>query len=344
MKQETLFTIRHSNLSARIMHGLLQEAGLDADGFLCQANLSPSQIADVRGEISGRQELDLQRAFAKATAHIEGFWFQTGLRYRLMSYGPLGLAVLSAPNVLAGFRIVVNYQALTYSLMNYRLRIEQGRLISLDADDRDVPADLCEFMHERALGSVIRFIADMTPDEPLVRVVHSVLDRPDGWQQCDELIGTHVEFNAPETRWIFHDNISELDLPMSSPVLEQTYEQLCDSLIEQADIQDPFASSVYDLLVRTSRRYPTASETALRLAISERTLQRRLQKCGKSYRAILDDVRYQRARFLLETTNIPIGLIGDMLGFSEPANFTRSFKRWTHMSPQSYRQLPRGQG
>lgn len=68
-----------------------------------------------------------------------------------------------------------------------------------------------------------------------------------------------------------------------------------------------------------------------------RTLQRRLDAHGTSYRRVLDRVRSQKARALLIETDMPITEIAFLLGYSDPAHFTRSFKRLCGLQPSSVR-------
>lgn len=72
---------------------------------------------------------------------------------------------------------------------------------------------------------------------------------------------------------------------------------------------------------------------------SVRSLQRLLQNEGVSYRALLDQVRFTKASTLLCETQAPITEIALMTGFSDPAHFTRSFKRWAGVPPSRLRHM-----
>jgi len=68
-----------------------------------------------------------------------------------------------------------------------------------------------------------------------------------------------------------------------------------------------------------------------------RTLQRRLAQQDLSYRCVLDQSRFLKAESLLEDTDIKLLDISLMLGFADPASFTRAFRRWAGVSPREYR-------
>lgn len=71
--------------------------------------------------------------------------------------------------------------------------------------------------------------------------------------------------------------------------------------------------------------------------VKSRTLQRRLNDSGTSFTKLLDQVRFEVAAPLICDSDTPLTDIAYDLGFSDPAHFTRAFRRWTGMSPRDYR-------
>jgi AraC-like DNA-binding protein len=340
MRPELLSSIRVPNQSVRLMAALLGEAGIDPAPLLSRVGIAATVLDNPTGDISGLEELDFQEAFATATAGRIELWFRLGLRYRLMTYGPLGLAVLAAGTIGEGLKVLLAFQALTYSLLQYRLVDVDDDHLALEADDTAIPADLREFCLVRALGSATMFLRDMRQPFPLLRIESSLPARDYGVDFAAAL-GVPVVFDAPAPRWIFARASAALVLPMASPLLEQTYHQMCARLIEEAQVRGDLAGRLYALLVRANRRYPTAPEAAIQLAVSERTLNRRLKSEGLSFGDVLYQVRQQRATYLLDRSDLSVEQIGEMLGFAETASFSRAFKRWTSLSPMRWRQRPR---
>lgn len=84
-----------------------------------------------------------------------------------------------------------------------------------------------------------------------------------------------------------------------------------------------------------------AELVAERLRCSPRTLRRRLAEQGRSYRALLDDARHERARALLDDPRQSITAIAHLVGFSDPTSFARAFRRWTGLGPSQYRRRSR---
>lgn len=80
----------------------------------------------------------------------------------------------------------------------------------------------------------------------------------------------------------------------------------------------------------------TETRVAHELALSTRSLQRRLRELDTSYRRLVDDVRRDEALRLIEEPEQPLTSIALALGFHELASFTRAFRRWTGKSPRQW--------
>ncbi|APR82640.1 Transcriptional regulator, AraC family protein [Minicystis rosea] len=81
---------------------------------------------------------------------------------------------------------------------------------------------------------------------------------------------------------------------------------------------------------------------ARRLALSKRTLQRRLEDEGTSYQDVLRETRLELARHYLERTMVPLSEISFLLGFEETNSFFRAFSDWTGTTPETIRRDAQG--
>lgn len=86
-----------------------------------------------------------------------------------------------------------------------------------------------------------------------------------------------------------------------------------------------------------SEGYLSCRKMADILNISERTLHRKLNENNISYQRLIDQSRFKAAKDLLETSKMSVGDIAQAIGFSDPANFTRMFRRIGGTTPRQYR-------
>ena len=82
-----------------------------------------------------------------------------------------------------------------------------------------------------------------------------------------------------------------------------------------------------------------AEQTAKLLNMSRQTLYRKLKNDDSSYSDLVDQVKQNKAFYLLKQTQLPLTVIAYDLGFSELSAFTRAFKRWTGQTPAEYRKI-----
>lgn len=76
---------------------------------------------------------------------------------------------------------------------------------------------------------------------------------------------------------------------------------------------------------------------ASELAVSPRTLQRRLKKEGTSFQAVLGATRESLARHYLSQPDMPAQEISFLLGYEDPNSFYRAFRAWTGQTPEQAR-------
>jgi AraC-like DNA-binding protein len=151
-------------------------------------------------------------------------------------------------------------------------------------------------------------------------------------------------FDAPVRFSMSHDGLrfdrALLDAPMRNrdDRLCRALEQLARAQLEARQSSDRTSDLVRVQLLQlpadTEVRLPAI---ARRLAMSPRTLQRRLGEEGITLRRIVDEIRFERARSYLSMEKLSTAEVAFLLGFAEPAAFHRAFVRWTGMTPQRYR-------
>ena len=78
---------------------------------------------------------------------------------------------------------------------------------------------------------------------------------------------------------------------------------------------------------------------ASQLAMSKRSLQRKLTSEAESYQSVLQSVRADLADHYLERSDMSLGEISFLLGFQEPNSFIRAYSTWKGMSPGSFRDI-----
>jgi AraC-like DNA-binding protein len=92
-------------------------------------------------------------------------------------------------------------------------------------------------------------------------------------------------------------------------------------------------AALYDYLLERVRAAPTLERTALDFGVSPATLKRQLLRHHTHFQAELDQVRTHVALWLFQARRLDNEAAAAYLGFHDAANFRRSFKRWTGVTP-----------
>lgn len=90
---------------------------------------------------------------------------------------------------------------------------------------------------------------------------------------------------------------------------------------------------------RLAKGCPSIDEVAAALGISVRTLQRRLNEDGITYRQLVGEVRLDSACRLLDDPQFRAIEVANALGYTDPSNFSRAFARMAGLSPAAYQRL-----
>jgi AraC-like DNA-binding protein len=73
------------------------------------------------------------------------------------------------------------------------------------------------------------------------------------------------------------------------------------------------------------------------LGLHPRALHRRLAEAGATFKELVNEIRHETARQLLEQTSMPLGRIATLLGYADASSFTRSFRARAGMPPAAWR-------
>lgn len=153
-----------------------------------------------------------------------------------------------------------------------------------------------------------------------------------------------VRFDCDEyAMWV---NSAALDLPHRAHdrSLLQILTSHADGLLRQLSRPPGFAERARAAIAETlTSGEAGADQIARKLAVSLRTLHRRLAEEGTSHGDLVDDVRRTQAMLHLTSNRFSISEISFLLGFAHPNGFHKAFKRWTRMTPAQYREAAQSQ-
>ncbi|MEQ6886109.1 AraC family transcriptional regulator ligand-binding domain-containing protein [Salicola sp. Rm-C-2C1-2] len=94
--------------------------------------------------------------------------------------------------------------------------------------------------------------------------------------------------------------------------------------------------ALYHLLIRHAEAPPDLNTTAHALAMSPSSLKRRLRDCDTHFQSLHDEARLHYSLYLSQVLGLDMDAIAERLSHGDRANFRRSFRRWTGMTPAHF--------
>lgn len=153
-----------------------------------------------------------------------------------------------------------------------------------------------------------------------------------------EFFDCPIDFTAAENRIFFSNEVLNKTLATANPALARVNDQVVTEYLARfchGNITNRVRACIIECL---PSGVPTQSLIANTLHVSVRDLQRKLQSEDTNFKQLMNDVRQQLAEQYLKEPHRSIGEITYILGFTEPSNFTRAFKRWTGDNPKAFRE------
>lgn len=146
-----------------------------------------------------------------------------------------------------------------------------------------------------------------------------------------------IRFSTAEATVVFDRELLDTRLSTFNPRLARANEQVVIDYLAEFDRGDIIARSRAAIIEALPSGRPSEQSIAEALNMSARNFRRRLAERDTSFREILDSTRGDLSRQYLEESERSIAEIAFLLGYSEPTNFARWFRRTTGTTPKEFR-------
>ncbi len=191
---------------------------------------------------------------------------------------------------------------------------------------------------ETAIAAFATIVRKLVNQKLIPTAINFVNPAPADVAVYEDFFGCPVTFGGTLTSVTFPTRYLMLPIAHSDPGLRTLLENQAEALLRALPSKQGFQNELKEALARSLHEgAPTLEHVAQRLALSPRTLQRRLTDLDLSFQHLLDRTRAELARGYLLEGNLTLSDIALLLGYSEQSAFNRAFKRWTGQTPKSLR-------
>jgi len=171
------------------------------------------------------------------------------------------------------------------------------------------------------------------PSPKAIRFTHA---EPSYRAEYDRIFGVPLVFGSSMNALLFDEELLSMRLPQPNQYVSSLLTERAEALLEKLENSKSTRGRVESLLIPILHTGEAKIETiARKLALSRQTLFRRLKAEGVTFEQVLDELRHKLALEYLNGKNVSVNQTSYLLGFSDPAAFSRAFKRWTGASPRT---------
>ncbi len=261
---------------------------------------------------------------------------------RLDNLDVIGFAMKQQPTLLAATDVLRRHFGLqneavgiSYAVADDAVEVQVFARANLGLDI----AHLTRFSAELAVGVLFRALHELAGGSLCPLSVSFVHPRGAPMKSYVRVFGIEPQFEQ-ETNGV---TISRADMALPRPNVDPRMTAHANAFIEAISAQrtgETFLERVHDLLViRLRHGIPTVAEAADLLAVSPRTLNRRLAGENSTYQELIQQVRIRAAASYLDDSRRSLLEISNILGFAEQSGFSRWFRKTFGVTPSEHRRL-----
>jgi AraC-like DNA-binding protein len=329
-----------SHLNLTVMAYTLEVEGIDKHRVLRNCGLTESDLSDEDGAWLPASTFEQLIVAAMEEARDTAFGLIAGKSLALTRFAVMTQLALFSPSPRQLFADIQQYTPLLLEQGEFTL-IEQGEPAQVLIHPLFKQGPAGRYRHDFVVTSVVQMLkfVGATHDDLYTIELPYACD-PGLRHRYESSWGPNLHFGQKSCQVRFNPALLDRSMPGHDPVAYKAARTRADSALRARRCRLDTAERVRQWLMSAFPTQPSMTEAARQLGLSERTLRRNLAELGTSYQALVQECQYLQACSLLANERMSIKQISHALGFTSPASFHRSFKRWAGVTPTAWRDQP----
>jgi AraC-like DNA-binding protein len=329
----------HASLLASATLGVwraLEHEGYDADALFKQAGLDPEALPQPGARFASPAVKRLWPLVLETTGD-PCFGLKVGQLWHPSSAHALGYAWLASDSLLEAFQRLERYYRVITTNREHVELVSEREGYRFVWDDSETRYEISDTEFDEGFAAVISLCRFSTGEPMSPMRIRMRRAPPPCEHEFAAFFRAPIEYSAGENSMLFDRRRIEAKLLSRNIQIAMECERTVQSYLAQLDRDDIAANIKVQLLIQLPSGTMTDERVAKALHLSVRTMQRRLHDEGTTFKQLLDDTRRELALQYVRDPAVSINEMTYLLGYSEPANFSRAFKRWTGQSPRAVR-------
>lgn len=313
--------------------------GYSAETLFAPFHFTSEELADPEFRIPTPVANELIKHALRMTGEST-LGYHIGTQMRISIHGFIGYAIMTAHDITDALVLANRFIQLRMPFLQlYFSTFGEKATLQLQCDISIEPLRT-EIVTSLTFG-IMTMAKAITGIDELEAEIDFDFPKPESFDKYLAKLSTYnFRFEQPHLLSSFDKKYLGLKMVNADPIASQIAINQCESELSALGERRRLAMRVRDILTHSEQHYLSIENVAERLHMSDRTLKRQLAAEGTSFSTLVDEVRYRHATSLLSRTDYTLEQIADELGYSDVANFSRAFKRWSGRSPSSWRKDP----
>ncbi len=317
-----------------------ESVGLPMSRLLQEAGLARSAFADVDGQVPVSF---MESLLAVSARHYADPLLGLHLAQQVQpaTFGAIGYIAQACPRFSDVLAVVTRFNGLLSDIGNASVTFAPGT-VSVHWDCLAGGPLFRRHASEYVLGAFVTLARLLMPEhKALVTSVRFRHEAPSDARLLRKYLAIFqcpVYFGEAQSSVVMPAEVLRTTMRHGDAFMKDMLERHALQQLAERHDEQSLADTVRHLIAGMLHEHlPDKERVAAQLGISGRSLHRRLQEAGTSYRALLDEVRLALAQERLATTADGLADIADLLGFSTRQAFIRWFREQTGSTPGDYR-------
>lgn len=251
--------------------------------------------------------------------------------------GMVGHLMQTSSTLKEAFDSLSRYTEVVTGMFHYETELTESYftiLLNPSAYWQEYYTDTAQQAADQAMAGSLNVCRLLTGRTVAPVVAELAREKPVNTAEYENILKAPLRFDMPANRLVFDAAVARLPVLGFNKDLQRFFKQMSDDILKKESETSNFSQTIQQTIVNNFSCIPSLSQVASYLSLTERTLQRRLEKEGTSFQKITEEIRKGLAIKLLKTDKYSITEAAYMLGYAEPAVFRRAFKRWTGKTPR----------
>lgn len=325
--------------SAGVVRGLIEFAagrGADPQALAARAGIDPGDLEDQDNRVPLAKYATLIRAAQEMCAD-PAFQLHYGEAVDMSEISIVGLIMLASETMGDAFAQMQRFGRLALEVegvsagARFKIVPRGGGLWMVDtrANPNDLP-ELTEGAFARLVCGPRRFLP-----KPHVLEIHFTHPAPSYRAEYERIFQCPVTFGSDWNAMRLDPEITSWRVARQPRYVFGVLTERAGALLRELEVSKTTRGHVENALLPILHTGEVGADAiAHALGFSRQTLFRRLKAENTTFEEVLDALRHRMAMHYLGGRKASVNETAYLVGFSDPAAFSRAFKRWTGRNPR----------